>query len=163
MRSLTPELGYRFASLVDGEGHFAINRNKSRTGNTWNGGYNYACSFVVKLRADDKPFLEIFHEAVGLGHIYDIAAPTASYRNTKPAACWQINTIVENRELVEIFDVYPLWSKKANDYAIWREAVLMRASGGVRTSDLERLWDELRAVRAYADDGRAISNPVFGL
>lgn len=148
--SFDPELGYRLASLADGEGCFAITRRNGKRAGGLNG-FNYATSFIVKLRSDDRAFLEVFHEATGVGHIYDLKAAPGPGRNSRAACSWQVSTIAGCSRIVEIFDAYPLWSKKQNDYAIWREAVLLRKGGSVTVAELEALYDALKAVRVYRE------------
>lgn len=106
---VTPEVGYRLASLADGEGCFHIGKR----------GKNYMCSFIITLRQDDAPLLRIFQEATGVGSMY--FRPASG--NMKPKVRWEVHRKKEVLALAGIFDAYPLWSKKATDFTIWREAV----------------------------------------
>lgn len=128
------ELGWRLAGLVDGEGCFHITNS-------------LGCVFVVGMRDDDRPFLELMQRSTGLGRINQVN-PTAlalSRRpGTKPQVHWRIGNYADARALVAILDQYPPLSKKARDYAIWREAVLT----GSRER-AEELRVALMAGRAY--------------
>lgn len=137
-----PELGYRLAAFTDGEGHFGIVRQRKATGT-----YVYGVVFVIPLRRDDRAILERFQDEVGVGSLYDVE------RHNKwgnPQSRWVVQNKADCQRLVEIFDEFPLWSKKQRDYAIWREAVLYmqgpRPEGSV---PLARWFDEIKAVRQY--------------
>lgn len=141
---VSPEIGYRLAALCDGEGHFAIRKAETA----------YKCLFVVGLRADDAEFLHRMRDAVGLGSVTTFPAyPTTGGRKRSPAAHWRIAAKRECLAFVWILDAYTLWSKKARDYAIWREAVLqwqeIEHHGRVR-----RDWTRLAALSTELHDLR---------
>lgn len=114
---VTPEVGLRLASLADGEGCFVLSRQHK------NGRTTHQCSFVVKMRADDLPFLKLFQRATGLGRVYRHKASADATRSNSPSASWTVQSSAECLALVEIFERYPLWSKKARDLAVWARAV----------------------------------------
>lgn len=107
--SVNPGFAHWFAGFVDGEGCFSFVTDT--TGTT-------APRFCISLRADDKPTLEFITNSLGFGNIYH----KNGWGNSKPqvslhitsSACWR---------LVELFDQFPLQSKKKRDFAIWRQAV----------------------------------------
>lgn len=145
--SLVPEIGYRFAGYVDGEGHFAIKRaRKKRTGRL-----NYACSFVLHVRDDDRAILETFQEAIGgVGAIYDIGERIKPGMHTRPTAMWAVNNQRECLRLVDIFEEFSLWTKKARDFAIWAQAV--RYWNGPKPEGwgpMARWMEQIVAVRQY--------------
>lgn len=112
--------GHWLAGFIDGEGHFAIGRyDDRRCGST---GYN--CRFVLAVRDDDRAVLEDIQHRVGTGCLRPHSAPR-KVPNAKPTVVWGVETKGGCLELVELLDLYPLRSKKARDYAIWREAVLV--------------------------------------
>lgn len=144
-RTLPAEVGHRLAALTDGEGCFSLSRqNTKKLTAGWH------CAFVVKLRADDTPFLERMCRETGLGKVY--AVPWTDARNPNPQTTWRVFRKDECLRLTYIFDEYPLWSKKARDYAIWREAVIFWATVGGGTTDwtpVAELYEQLRATRVY--------------
>lgn len=152
MRDFSSEVGDRLAALSDGEACFyigQINRRKP-------GGGSYNCSFRIKLRDDDRPFLEKMQSLVGLGRIYTHRdGPT----NPNPCVTWAIDSKKECEELVDIFDRFPLWSKKARDFKIWRDAVLYWNYPYV-DDDGKIVWDEMDQCRRLLMAGRAYRAPL---
>lgn len=147
------EIGYRLAALADGEGCFYISqrtptaarlkiRPAART--------VYVCAFSVHLRADDRPFLERMQQETSLGRVIK---GDPGRGNDKPRVLWTIDTKAACVALVGIVDQYPLWSKKARDYAIWREAVLFwsQTKPGDDLDQLRELHGRLKNVRAYKE------------
>lgn len=109
--------GYWLAGFADGEGCFLI------TAARWP-----HCRFQIALRADDKPVLEHCQQESGLGSLRFLDIPKYSKLvGASPQWLWSVQRKLECQRLVEIFDTYPLVSKKAADYAIWREAVALHA------------------------------------
>lgn len=72
-------------------------------------------------------------------------------RAGNPRYLWHVVAKTDLRRLISYFDAFPLRAKKAADYAIWREAVLIYlARGGVETfPELNALRETLRAGRLY--------------
>lgn len=136
---VTPEIGWHFAGLVDGEGCFSISRR----------GYP---SFILKMRGDDRALLERVQR--DLGHPGRITTGKPSGEgNRHPWVRWEITRRRELLWLTEVFDAYPLRSKKARDYAIWREAVIDWSAGYAPDQVAKRHHEALRAVREYAEAG----------
>ena len=138
---LPDHVGYYLAGLADGEGCFSISRGSR--------GIGYVCAFIIKLRLDDKPLLEWLQAETGLGSIYTGLHATSP--NGKPWARWNVQKKLDVRRLTEIFDDFPLRSKKQRDYAIWREAAIYWSISAmpVDWDPLEQWFHELRAVREY--------------
>jgi hypothetical protein len=133
-------VGYWLAGFTDGEGSFVISRRRK-------GGY--ACSFVIKLRADDKPLLLSLVDVLGIGRVVD-----SKPEGRNPQAAWIVCKKSECLFLTEIFDEYRLNSKKRRDYQVWREAVVAWAAidgSGADWSLIGRCHDEIREVRQYAE------------
>lgn len=141
------ELGNRLACLADGEGHFSIEKRPSRRKG---GGYVYQCAFIVQARDDDAEWLELFQKRTGLGKVYRVAARPTLGRRNNPKARWSVHRKGDCRELVRIFDRFPLWSRKAVEYEVWRLFVL-RWNGPFVVS--ERSWESafqhIRNLRRY--------------
>lgn len=141
------EFGARLAGITDGEGHFAITRQR-REGRV----DNYGCGFVLNMRDDDTPFIEWLHEqSGGLGNIYH----TRAIRQrtgwiTNPTVYWRVENKSDCLKLLPIFERYPPLSKKARDFEIWAQAV--RYWNGPKpegSAPMARWYEEIRRVRAY--------------
>lgn len=161
------ETGFRLASFADGEGHFAIVRSRKVTTRTW----VYGCAFIAQLRDDDEEWLARLRALTGLGGF-----TRSGKRNlrggwhSKPQIRWAIQTKAECLRLVEMFDKYPLWSKKARDFAIWRQAVRYWCGPKPEgNAPLERWFHEIRAIREYAPgdliepEDIELAEPLFDL
>lgn len=151
-----PDFGHWLAGFIDGEGCLTICHSAGKKA--------YTCRLMLSLRMDDRPLLDHLMSATGLGFVKrKQVGPNSGRANEKPQATWQVHKKAELVRLVEILDTYPLRSKKARDYVIWREAVLLWASmrreytghpRGGRPYDWSRmavLHDEIQAVRRYDD------------
>jgi LAGLIDADG endonuclease len=133
---LPEQVGFYLAGLTDGEGCFHIAAT----------GYP---SFVIKMRADDRPLLErVQTECGGIGSISRVA--TDGHGARKPQVLWRVQRKRELVWLTEVFDAFPLWSKKARDYEIWRDAVVAW-SCGASPRDLISCAHELRSVRLFPE------------
>ncbi len=156
MQAFSDEIGFRLASLADGEGCFVISRQQK------NGRTSHQCSFSVKMRADDGPFLDRWCSLTGLGRVYYAPAYPDQVRKNQPSAMWVVTRRRDCLALVDLFESFPLWSKKARDFEVWAQAVrywndpktLPRSGRGnqffVDQEPLIVLHERLRAVRAYA-------------
>jgi len=118
--------GNWLAGFIDGEGYFGIFTNDGR----------YICAFAVGLHPCERPVLDDVLERTGLGTIHTQARMVR----------WQIRARGDCVGLIELLDRYPLRSRKAADYALWREAVLSREAGAPQ-GDLADLASALRSGR----------------
>ena len=149
---ISPEAGYRLAALADGEGCFAIPRLAPRGTKQ----ASFYCLFVVKMREDDTLFLARMKEEIGLGTLRWGTPSNGDGAKRQPWVRWEIRRKEECISLVHIFDEYPLWSKKAQDFAIWREAVfewsLISNHRGQRAdwSRIAKLDKRLKEYRRFA-------------
>lgn len=132
------DLGHWLAGLTDGEGCFYIGQN--------------LCSFTIKLRDDDAQLIEDVREQ--LGGIGRVSHTRNDGGTRRPQVRWDVNRKAELVWLTRLFDAFPLRSKKARDYAIWREAVIDWACGAP-PSALAEPRDRLRETRAYREVARA--------
>ena len=112
-----------FAGFADGEASFGISARKNPR---YNGGVHYLPSCSIGLRDDDGPLLLRVQEAFG-GNIH-YHAGRVNMQN--PVVRWTCARKDELQGLVEYFDRFPLRSKKARDYTIWRDAVHIYCSTG---------------------------------
>jgi hypothetical protein len=145
-QNLHPAFGHWLAGFIAGEGNFRIHCSKS--------GHYYSAAFAIKLRDDDSEILEEIWRRVGLGTIYRQVRRSG---NSKPACVWVVQSRADCQELVEVLDNYPLRSRKAADYAIWRNAVAVwsampqgnRWRGPRNWGAMITLKRELESVRTY--------------
>jgi hypothetical protein len=128
---VTPEVGYRLAGFVDGEGCFFIDERGTR--------------LVVCLRLDDLPLLKRLRAELGYPGRLNTDAERGARR---PVALWTIGTRDGVDWLIDVFDRFPLWSKKQRDYQIWREATVAWRNGCSR-EELLAFRDRIRAVRLF--------------
>jgi len=147
--SVEPSFGNWLAGLADGEGCFWIHRCKR--------GEWLSPQFKIKLRDDDRATLVACRDTLGIGNLYDHPAPRTG--NGRPSSSWIVQSRADAERLVTVFDVFPLRSKKARDFAVWRRAVELagtiprgnRWTGPRDWSGMLALKDELEAVRRYPE------------
>lgn len=114
--------GHWLAGLIDGEGSFTLQRRHGGRG-----AVGYYCAFQLSLRDDDEAVLREIVDRVGLGRLYHrTRKPSTSGKAgaTNPQYSWMVTGKHDLAALVAILDEYPLRSKKARDFAVWREAVM---------------------------------------
>jgi hypothetical protein len=142
------DYGNWLAGLIDGEGCFRVHKEKG-------GGY-YACHFTLKLRDDDRAMLEEIVVMTGIGHV---KADASRSGNSKPCAVWTVHSKDACARLVTLLDRFPLRSRKARDYEVWRRAVAVwlsmrrghRWSGPRDWTPLIDLKLELEQAREYRE------------
>jgi LAGLIDADG endonuclease/Homing endonuclease associated repeat len=146
-RTLDPAFGHWLAGVIDGEGSFTIRRGNS-------GGY-FSPRFGIKMRVDDAAILNEIQLRAGLGSVYRPAP-----RRGNPSCRWDVHSQVDAQELIEILNEYPLRSRKAADYAIWKQAVALssampRGNRWCRSDwgPMVALKQQLEAVRKYRPPG----------
>lgn len=145
MNKVTDAFGYWFAGFTDGEGCFAIGKDKRKSSCA-----KYNCQFSITLRDDDKAILELIRDTLGFGRICDI--PNYSCNpNVHVQARLDVCAISQCAKLVKIFLKYPLLAKKRNDFEIWRQAVTeIRKPFNCRDANLlEYYYRQIREVRKY--------------
>lgn len=79
---------------------------------------------------------------------------------SNPQAIFSCYSKSDCLKLVALFDQHPLRAKKARDYAVWREAVLLLNSsnyGGYSTNDIFALKEKLESGRVYQEDSQCPS------
>lgn len=147
-KKLDEAFGHWLAGFVDGEGCFHITAQV----NGPLGHRSYGCKFDVELRSDDAAILEEIHRRTSLGSIRSIAKASAS----RPTVRWEVKQKAECLALVDLFDQFPLRTKKANDFAIWRLAVAEwtrygRGQRGQDYAEMAQLQAQLRNGRRYME------------
>jgi hypothetical protein len=112
-----------FSGFLDGEGYFQIAWDK-RDNTT-------RCALTVTLREDDKDIIDEIREKLMCGRVFYIAYNHA--RNNGSHSCNQWRWVVRNVDhcintIIPLLDRYPLRTKKARDYEIWRKAAFLAHS-----------------------------------
>lgn len=116
------EMDQRFgdwlAGFTDGEGCFSV-FGPTKPGSRSRGG-DYGCVFRMLMRFDERPILDEIQRRTGLGTVSDVRGSEVS----APGARWEIHNKADCLALVRLFDCHSLRAKKAQDFALWRIAVL---------------------------------------
>jgi hypothetical protein len=157
--------GSWLSGFVDGEGCFQLRNTRiCRNDRYYRAPY---AGFYIKLRADDSAILQRIQSYWGCGILNNYVWPTP--RTPNPCRILRVYPLRYLADiLVPHFDRFSLQSKKARDYTIWREAVLLlreinlrpvnakkgQAGTKPKRSDAEldrfvRLYEQLRALRPY--------------
>lgn len=151
-------LAWWLTGMTDGEGSFFA------TAAARNNDPRYArllLVFVIGLRLDDMPVLRKLHEWTKVGSLYTNGSG-GGRANGYPQAQWRVVKINQLHDvIIPHFDSHPLQSKKARDYAVWREVVIhAKQSTGYQGHSQRRspedwvklrgLCEQLKSVRAYA-------------
>lgn len=140
-----------FSGFVDGEGYFQLIPQSS-------GGYGIR--LVITMRDDETNVIAEIMNTLRVGSVYHVSKEY-DRRNGRQSAdqwMWRCNRIDEViGVIIPLFDSFPLKTRKANDYRIWREAALLIVSGGNRTQlpKLHALKQQLVKQRKYGHIGNA--------
>lgn len=140
------ELGNWFAGFADGEGSFCV----ARTHRT------YQCMFVIHLRVDDGPVLDMVQDWLGIGTVRRYHNQQRRRLGENPQARWFVGSKAECAFLVQVFERFPLRAKKRQDFLIWKEAVAEwnRISPGQGRNGRAVDWSRLEALRCQLNEGR---------
>jgi hypothetical protein len=116
--------GHWLSGFTAGEGCFQLRcgvRSKRPRRSLWDA----QASFVIGLRRDDAAALELVRSFLGCGLVY--YHPGHRRRgHVRPSVEFKVYKAADlARVIVPCFERYPLRAKKARDFAIWREGVLM--------------------------------------
>jgi hypothetical protein len=136
-----------FSGFVDGEGYFQIARVKSKRAK---GGYLYLPMMGVGLRKDDYPTLYNVKKTLGLGCLCH-GKRQGKFKNEHPSIRWVVSGVKQCLKLIDLFDAYPLRTKKKKDYVVWKNFVLQKAEHGRKLpmSVCEYHYRRIREVREY--------------
>jgi hypothetical protein len=117
--NVTDAFGYWFSGFFDGEGCFYFQ-------NTVRGVKTVGLKIRVVQRIDDRSVLEHIEKQIGCGWIVDNEYKSDKHQ-TKPWSDFRITKIADLAEVVvPLFDRYPLLTKKAYEFSLWRSAVGLR-------------------------------------
>ena len=111
---ITSEFGHWLAGFADGEGCFRIRRVVD----------TYQCLFQIGLHERDSSILREIQDNLGIGNI-------SRFKNSQHPSfqCrWTVTDKSGCLRIVQIFEEFPLRSKKKEDFYIWKQAVHDRAT-----------------------------------
>lgn len=141
------------SGLLDGEGCFFAQFYP-----TPDGRLPLTLRAEITLRSDDRPVLEQVAGLVG-GRIFD--RPSRG-ENWNPTSKWVVSGLTECRGFLDKMGDQQLRSKKARDYATWRQIVETYAKfkkGGRGARDTNApLIDEVKALIIQLQEGRNYSH-----
>lgn len=118
--------GHWFTGFFDGDGTFCFffyppklsaGRRKTRC--------QVGTSIQVVQRHDSRAALEHIQSSLGIGYITHRKA----YKRDRPYCVWAISKLKDLAEImIPLFDRYPLYTKKAREYQLWRQGIVHRYS-----------------------------------
>jgi hypothetical protein len=152
---VTDEFGYWFSGFFDGEGTLLAMRENGR---------QLTQKIQILLRDDDGSVNRWIQESLGCGKIYPHAVSRKARVKTKPGSMFRIRDVRDLTEIVvPLFDKYPLHSKKAREYPIWKKLLLLRYKEMIGRSphntpysqeyctEFDSAIMQLRAIRKYRE------------
>lgn len=144
------------AGFIDGEGCFTIELKRHKDGRTLD--ESLCPKLGVHVRRDDEGSLKRLQRAIeDAGCLYRRPARKASRHGSisKPTSECYWHSMKSLKAIVRLLDHYPLLGKKATDYALWREAVLIYTNQGRPSQERQRklrpLRIQLQEVKRYTD------------
>lgn len=115
--NISDAFGYWFAGFFDGEGHLGV---FSRLQGIYT---ERRLTIQIMLRDDDTDVITRIKDNIGVGRAY----ADKGRGTTNPKATFRVEKIEDLAQvIVPLFDKYPLYSKKAREFAIWREMVRVK-------------------------------------
>ena len=118
---VTAEFGYWLSGLFDGEGHFGVQLD---------GGRQRVLKAHISLRDDDASVLDRICRGLGCGVLYC----RRGSKGSNPECMVKVQNGRDAREIVvPLFEKYPLFSKKKEEFEIWKKIVhvnYIRTAGG---------------------------------
>ncbi len=140
---LDSSFGNYLAGLTAGEGSFGV-RNSCVT----------PC-FSMFLRADDRDILYEIQRKTNLGSIYYVDKKPTPGRNNKPQYCWSVQNLPHCLALCDIFTRFPLRNKKARDFEIWKQIVLLKKN------PIPGSFKQLLNLETQLKEGRKYENSIL--
>jgi hypothetical protein len=134
---------FYFAGFFSGEGCFRLGPRDAR--------------LVIKVRRDDRPLLEAFRRAFGIGSVRDVAAPEP----WSPAVVWQVVAGADVLEGIRLLESGGLLGRKRRQFEAWRpgaEAVAQAKIAGRRLDG--RVVAASQSALAAASAYRAPAEPL---
>lgn len=81
--------------------------------------------------------------------------PSAKARGINPQVRWEVYRKADCLTLIDFFDKFPLQAKKAKDYALWKEAVLLHAQVQHKPANNKHLLRQIEELKMQLQKGRA--------
>jgi LAGLIDADG endonuclease len=117
------DFGHWLAGFADGEGCFSVSVYYPHSSSV-----QITPSFIIQLRADDRPILTEIQREIGVGTVYRVNLTGNRGTNYKLIVQgWR-----QCLQIVNLFDRFPLRAKKARDFEVWREIVIYMSKTGQR-------------------------------
>jgi LAGLIDADG endonuclease len=135
---VSDELLWFFGGFFSGEGSLTLSSSTARA--------------TIRLRADDRPLLDTFAAALGLGKVYAYGPESSS----GPVAAWIVCGQGELERLVGVFNRAVLRGRKRREFDAWRhgaeEFIAARRSHRKREQGrLDEAIEALRDTRQYSE------------
>jgi hypothetical protein len=112
-------------------------------------GFRISAAFNVSQR--DRVPLDLFHETLGCG---------ALRRAGNGGWYWEVNRLSDlTSQILPFFDRFPIVGAKAEDYRLWRSAVLLLAAGRLADSD----YAKVLALRERMNRGGQRRYRMYGI
>jgi hypothetical protein len=112
--------GFWFAGFFDGEGSIVVYTRNRMPDLRY---AEYRLAVRIMIRDDDAHVITSIKDNLQVGHV------SRQRRNgtINPAIAWTCERIQDLAEvIIPLFDRYPLQTKKAQEYALWRPLVMQR-------------------------------------
>ena len=117
--AVSDAFGYWFAGFFDGEGSIIAFTRPTKDPRY----AEYRLGVRIQVRDDDAQLITRIYDNLQVGRV----AHHPGHGKTNPTVSWTCERVEDLAEvIVPLFDRYPLHSKKAKEYAIWKPIVLQR-------------------------------------
>ena len=118
MTEFPAQWGSWFAGFTENYGRFSIDKE-----NGDNPRDNYRCKFELSCHPADRQTLKEIRHKLGLGDIIDepVSIEEAQKGQFRPRL--EVTLISECTEIVQVFESYPLRTRKRGTFDIWKQAV----------------------------------------
>jgi hypothetical protein len=126
IEAISASLGSFLSGFALGEGSFMIVCRKR-------GDYrrSFRLSAAFNVSQHDRAPLELFRETLGCGTMRK-AGHNGWY--------WEVNGLPElTGRIVPFFDRFPVVGQKADDFRLWRQAVMLLSAGGLSDQDYHQV------------------------
>jgi hypothetical protein len=145
------------AGFIEGEASFGI-RKQTR-------GACYRCAMTIDVRDDDESLVRALVALTRLGTV----CRRPAYRSSNPQVSWRVAAKSDCLRLLQLLTRHPLRGRKANDLAIWKDAVAMWTSTNAGRwtrrdwSPIANLQRRLTERRAFDRDRVAVAHPALDI
>lgn len=134
--------GYWLSGMTDGEGSFHYYRAQDGQPHI---------RFRIRLREDDLPILKAIQKYWGgIGHTYWDKERDQGTHISNPTEGFEVYNTQKKRELLVVvkhFEEFPLLSKKAMSFEVWKQMVYVFHEKGPQAEELDALGDQLSSIQ----------------